>query len=243
VRRSAPAFSAALLTNILSFFVMFGAFYYVAQYLQLVLGLTPWQAGLWTVPSSIGFIVTTLLLPLVTRRLAPFTTIATGLAIASVGFAVLSLVDGADGLLAVVAGPTIFALGFPLVFILTTDLVVGSAPPERAGAASAISETAVELGGALGIALLGSIGTVVYRGKMAGAGLTGVPDESLETARATLGGAVAVAEQVPAGLGAALLGPAREAFAQSLSTVAAISVVIVLATAAVNVALQRRSGR
>ena len=195
----APAFSAALLTNVLSFFVMFGSFYFVHQYLQLVLGLTPWQAGLWTVPSSIGFIVITLLLPLVTRRLAPLTTIATGLLIASVGFAVIALVNGTDGLLAVVVGPTIFALGFPLVFILTTDLVVGAAPPGRAGAASAISETAVELGGALGIALLGSIGTAMYRSKMAGAVPVGVPAEAVEAARVTLGGAVAAAEHLPPG--------------------------------------------
>ncbi len=239
----APAFSAALLTNMLSFFVMFGAFYFVAQYLQLVLGLTPWLAGLWTVPSSVGFIVTTALLPLVTRRLAPLTTIAAGLVIASVGFGVLALVNGTGGLLAVVVGPTVFALGFPLVFILTTDLVVGSAPPERAGAASALSETAVELGGALGIALLGSIGTAVYRSTMAGAGLAGVPAESLDIARTTLGGAVAVAEHLPPGVAAALLGPARDAFAQSLSTVAALSVVILLVTAAVNVVVQRRSHR
>ena len=237
----APAFSAALLTNVLSFFVMFGAFYFVHQYLQLVLGLTPWQAGLWTVPSSIGFIVVTLLLPLVTRRLAPLTTIATGLVIASVGFAVIALVDGTDGLLAVVVGPTIFAFGFPLVFILTTDLVVGAAPPGRAGAASAISETAIELGGALGIALLGSIGTAVYRSKMAGLGSVGVPAEAVDAARVTLGGAVVAAEHLPPELAAALLGPAREAFAQSVSVAATISVVIVLATAVVNVVLQRRS--
>jgi MFS transporter, DHA2 family, multidrug resistance protein len=239
----APTFSAALLTNMLSFFVMFGAFYFVAQYLQLVLGLTPWMAGLWTVPSSIGFIVTTMLLPLVTGRLAPLTTIAAGLVIASVGFGVIALINRTDGLLAVVVGPAIFALGFPLVFILTTDLVVGSAPPERAGVASAMSETAIELGGALGIALLGSIGTAVYRSKMAGAGHAGVPAEWLETVRATLGGAVAVAEHLTPGHAAGLLSPAREAFAQSLSTVATISIAILLATAAMNVVLQRRSRR
>jgi MFS transporter, DHA2 family, multidrug resistance protein len=238
-----PAFSAALVTNLLSFFVMFGAFYFVHQYLQLVLGLTPWHAGLWTAPSSVGFIVTTMLLPTITRRLAPFTTIATGLVVASVGFGVIALVNGTDGLLAVVVGPTIFALGFPLVFILTTDLVVGSAPPERAGAASAMSETSVELGGALGIALLGSIGTAVYRAKMASAVHAGVPAETIEAARANLGGAVAVAGHLSPELGAVLLGPAREAFAQSLSTVAAISVAILLVTAAVNVELQRRARR
>ena len=88
------------------------------------------------------------------------------------------------------------------MFTLATDLIVGSAPPERAGAASAISETGAELGGALGIAILGSIGTAVYRGAMADAVPAGVPPEAAEAARDTLGGAVAVAEQLPDQLGA-----------------------------------------
>ena len=233
-------FCAALVTNLLSFFVMFGAFYFVALYLQFVLGLTPWIAGLWTVPSSVGFIITTVLLPLVTRRLAPLATIATGLAIASVGFAVLALVDGTNGLAAVVVGPTIFALGFPLVFILTTDLVVGSAPPERAGAASAISETAVELGGALGIAVLGSIGTAVYRREMASVSLPDLGASALEAARTSLSGAVTVAGQLGDGVGPVLLESARVAFAQSMSVVSAVSVAIVLAAAAMNLLLARR---
>ena len=83
------------------------------------------------------------------------------------------------------------------MFTLTTDLIVGSAPPERAGAASAISETSAEFGGALGIAVLGSIGTAVYRGAMADAMPAGVPPEAAEAARDTLGGAVAAAEQLP----------------------------------------------
>ena len=237
----APTFSAALVTNMLSFFVMFGAFYFVAQYLQLVLGLSPWLAGLWTVPSSVVFIAGSMLVPVLARRLAPQSIIAIGLVIAAVGFGVIARVDGTNGLAAVVVGPVIFALGFPLVFILTTDLVVGTAPPERAGSASALSETSIELGGALGIAILGSIGTAVYRSRMAGAVPGGVPPEASEAARATLGGAVAMAEQLPDHLAASLLGPAREAFADSLGIVAALSVAILLAMALATVVLQRRA--
>jgi DHA2 family multidrug resistance protein-like MFS transporter len=117
------------------------------------------------------------------------------------------------------------------VIILTTDIIVGSAPVERAGAASAISETSSELGGALGIAVLGSIGTAVYRARIGAPMPNGVPSDLTEIARGTLGGATAVAEQLPAQVGAALLGTARDAFAQAFVTMAAVDAVIVLATA------------
>ena len=84
----------------------------------------------------------------------------------------------------------IFSLGLAPVFTLTNDIVIGTALPERAGAASAISETSSELGGALGIALLGSIGAALYRRSMADAVPPGVPPEAAEAARGTLGGAL-----------------------------------------------------
>ena len=91
------------------------------------------------------------------------------------------------------------------MFTLATDLVVGSAPPERAGSASAISETASEFGGALGIAILGSIGTAVYRGEMADSLPAGIPPATAEAARETLGGAVAQSFEMVAAVCASLL--------------------------------------
>lgn len=126
--------------------------------------------------------------------------------------------------------------------ILATDLIVGSAPVERAGAASAISETSSELGEALGIAILGSIGVAVYRGVMADGVPIGVPPEATEIARATLGGAVAVAERLPDHLRVELLGTAREAFAQAFELTAAISATVAIATAIVAAVLLRGVG-
>ncbi len=117
-----------------------------------------------------------------------------------------------------------------------------TAPPERAGAAAAISETGSEFGGALGIAILGSIGTALYRSVMADAAPTGVPYDAIEVARDTLGGALAVAERLPDRLGAELLATAREAFAQSLELTAAISAAIVLVTAIAAAVLLRKVG-
>jgi MFS transporter, DHA2 family, multidrug resistance protein len=192
------AFTAALTTNLLSFFVGFGALLFTAQYLQLVLGLSPLQAGLWSLPSSAAFILGSMVTPLLVRRAPPAAVMAAGLGLAAVGFGLLTQLDG-SGLALLVAGSVIFSLALAPVDTLATDLAVGAAPPERAGAASAITETSAELGGALGIAVLGVVGTAVYRGRMADGIPAGVPDQAAAVARDTLGGAVAVAGQLPSG--------------------------------------------
>ncbi|MGQ0571418.1 MAG: MFS transporter [Armatimonadota bacterium] len=220
-----PAFSASLATYGLGILVLFGGFLFLPQYLQLVLGLSPLEAGLWSLPWAGAFIVGSMLTPLIVRRVRPAFVMAAGLALAAVGFGVFTQVDAASGLAVIVTGSVAFSLGLAPVFTLTTDLIVGSAPPERAGAASAISETGAEFGGALGIAILGSIGIAVYRSGMAGAVPAGIPLEAAAVARDTLGGAVAIAGQLPEHLGAALVDAARVAFVQGLQLIAAISAV------------------
>ncbi len=169
----APAFSAALAINTLAFFVAFGSFLFVAQYLQLVLGLSALQAGLWTVPSGVAFTIGSTIAPRLARRVRPGFVVAGGLAVAAAGFALLSTVDRVDGLVTLVAAYGVLSLGLSFAFTLAVDLMVGTAPPERAGAASAISETSSEFGGALGIAVLGSVIVAIYRHAMGEAPLDG----------------------------------------------------------------------
>jgi DHA2 family multidrug resistance protein-like MFS transporter len=130
-----------------------------------------------------------------------------------------------------VTGSVAFSLGSAPMTTLATDLMVGTAPPERAGAASAISETSSEFGGALGIAILGSIGSAVYRGQMADAIPAGVPPQAAEAARDTLGGALAVAEQLSDQLGGPLVEAARQAFTSGLQLAFAISAAIAVGIA------------
>jgi DHA2 family multidrug resistance protein-like MFS transporter len=217
------AFSAALTTNVLSFFVGFGTLLFIAQYLQLVLGLSPLEAGLWLLPSSCGFIVGSMLTPLLVRRLRPGLVMAGGLAVGAVGLGSFTQLHSVSGLAVLVVGSVVFSLALAPVDTLATDLSVGVAPPERAGAASAIAETSGELGGALGIALLGVVGTAIYRGQMADAALGGVPPDAATAARDTLGGAVAAAGQLPGQTGTMLLDAAREAFTRGLHFAFAIS--------------------
>jgi DHA2 family multidrug resistance protein-like MFS transporter len=239
-----PAFSASLAVNFLSIFVAVGYFLFVAQFLQLVVGLSPLNAGLWSVPSAIGFIVGSNAAPRIVRRLRPAYVIGGGLAIAAVGLGVLTQVGGGSGLAVVVGGSVIISLGIAPVLALTTELIVGSAPPERAGAASGISETGAELGGALGISILGSIGIAIYRSDVASGMPATVPTEVASIARDTLGGAVGVAGQLPAQVGSAVLDVAREAFVQGMQVAAGISAVIAATVAVVAIAFLRsiRSG-
>jgi DHA2 family multidrug resistance protein-like MFS transporter len=234
-------FSVSLAAYTLATFVAFGIFVFIGQYLQLVLGLSPFRAGLWTTPFAAAFIIGSTLTPVIARRVRPAYVMVGGLALAALGFAVLTQIDRPSGLAVLVTGFVVYSLGLAPVFTLATDMIVGSAPPERAGAASAISETGSEFGGALGIAILGSIGTAVFRGAMA-AVPKGVPPEAAKAARDTLGGALAVAGQLPDQLGAELLGIARAGFVQALELTALISAGVLLATAIVVALLLRSVG-
>ncbi|MGH2385883.1 MAG: MFS transporter [Candidatus Limnocylindria bacterium] len=239
-----PAFSASVATYGLGVFVVFGGFLFVPQYLQLVLGLSPLEAGLWTLPWALAFIVGSNVTPVIVRRVPPSFVMAAGLMLAAIGFGIFTQVDAESGFAVIVAGSVIFSLGTAPVFTLTNDLIIGSAPPERAGGAAGISETAAELGGALGIAVFGSIGVAVYRGAMDGAIPAGIPLEAAAAARDTLGGAIEVAGQLPGRLGPAVIDAAREAFTQGLHLAAAISAVgsIGLAVLVVTVLRGDRTG-
>ena len=225
------SFNAALATNFLAIFVAVGYFLFVAQYLQLVVGLSPLEAGLWSLPSAVAFIVGSQFAPRVLHNVRPAYVISGGLALSAVGLGLLAQVGVDGGLPALVAGSVVISLGLAPVFGLTTELIVGSAPPEQAGAASGISETGAELGGALGIAIMGSIGVAIYRSELADRLPPGVPAEAAEAARDTLGSAAAAAAQLPAELGAAVLGAAQEAFVAGMRLSSAIAAGIGVALA------------
>jgi DHA2 family multidrug resistance protein-like MFS transporter len=235
------SFSTALATYLLGTFAVFGGFVFISQYLQLVLGLQPLQAGLWSLPSFGAFILGSMIVPMIARKIPSPQLIVAGLLIAAAGFVALTQIDRAPPLAVIVIGSVLYSLGISPVFILATDIIVGSAPIERAGAASAISETSSELGGALGIAILGSIGTAVYRARMAEAMPNGVPSDVREIARGTLGGATAVAEQLPGQLGAVLLGTARDAFTQAFVMTAVVNALLMLITALAATLMLRRA--
>jgi MFS transporter, DHA2 family, multidrug resistance protein len=232
----APAIRVSIAAMVLATFVMAGMLLFVAQYLQLVRGMGPLEAGLWSVPAMIGSIAGSMLAPAVAQRLRKELVLAGSMTVAAVGLALLVFVSDGSALAVLVAGSLVMGLGAGAIGTVATDLIVGTAPPERAGAASGISETGAELGGALGIALLGSIGTAVYRAEVDEAIPAGAPS----AARDTLGGAVGAADELPA----SAVEAAGDAFVQGLQLAALTGAALMAATAAVAaVVLRRRAER
>ncbi|MBA9004945.1 MFS transporter [Thermomonospora cellulosilytica] len=230
-------FSVSLGVLILVILVGPGMGMLTAQYLQLVLGLSPLEAGLWALPQSAAIVVALLAAPALAQRFRPATVAAVGLGIAAVGVALLTRAGADSGLLPLIAGQTLFFVGASPMIVLGTDMIIAAAPPERAGAASALSETAQEFGGALGLAVFGSIAAAVYRAGMDAP--AGVPAEAEQAARDTLGGAAEAASRLPGGLGDALLATAREAFTGGLHLAAAAAAVLVAVAAVLTAVLLR----
>ncbi len=229
------AFSASLLTYLLSIFVVVGYFLLIGQYLQLVLGMSPFTAALWSLPSAIGFTVGSVAAPRFIHRFRPAVIMGGGLAVAALGAVALLGVSvaGGNSLPLIVGASLVMSLALAPVITLATELIVGSAPPEQAGAATGMSETSGELGGALGIAILGSIGTAVYRSEVGASLPAGIPGEVVAAARDTLGGALAVAQTLPGELAAALIAAAQTAFVDSIHFVAVVSAIGAILTAIV----------
>jgi MFS transporter, DHA2 family, multidrug resistance protein len=225
------AFSVSLTAETLALFAWVGTYLFVAQYLQLVAGLSPLRAGLWVLPATGGSILGSMLAPLLVRRIRPATAMSGALVIAAAGFALLTQVEPNSGLGLIVAGSVIFSIGVAPVVTLGTDMIVGAAPAARAGAASAISETGTELGLALGVAIIGSLGTAVYRSQLADTIPDGTPPDAATAARETLGSAVEVAQRLPNQIGAELLDVARSAFTDALQLAAATSAVVAVGVA------------
>ena len=205
-----PALAAALAINVLDFFVGFGILVLVAQYLQLVLGLTPLQAGLWGIPAGLGFVVGSLLTSAVLKLMRPAHVLGSGLILAAGGLVLMAHAGQAHSLALMIVGNTMFAIGAAPGTAIVADFVVSSAPQEQSGAASALSETVSEFGGALGIALLGSLATFLYRSALGSTIPMDIPADAMETALRGIGPASSLAPTI--GGGAELLSAARNAY-------------------------------
>jgi DHA2 family multidrug resistance protein-like MFS transporter len=225
-------FTAALSIVAVSALVMGGVFLVVSQYLQLVAGLSPVQAGAVLVPQALAVVAGSLIAPKLVRRIRPEIVLGFGMLVAAGGLVLFTQV-GTNGVVLVALGMSIAAFGMGPQGVVCTEMVVSSVPPRKAGAASAMSETAGEFGIAMGIAVFGSIGTAVYRGELHLP--AGTPAEATES--------IASAANVAAGLdqrvAAEVLTTAREAFTSGLHTVATIGGIVVVAFAVVGMVALR----
>ncbi|MFF2184860.1 MFS transporter [Streptomyces sp. NPDC058155] len=223
-------FSASLGAMGLALFVMSGSQFFIAQYLQMVVGLSPLEAGLASLPGSLGGVAGSLLAPVALRWMRAAYAMTGGLAIAAVGFVVLAQAGADSGPATVMVALGLLNIGVSPTVVLGTDMMINSAPPEKAGAVSAISDTSHELGLGLGIAVLGSVGGAVYSNQVSGDLPTGLPEGAAASIRDSIGNAVDEISRLPESLGTASLNVAREAFTHGLVLVSVICGVLTLLT-------------
>ncbi|MEV7612972.1 MFS transporter [Streptomyces sp. NPDC089799] len=221
-------FSGAVLADLLTVFGLSGLVFFLSQFLQLVQGREPFEAGLAELPAAIGAVVTGLIAGRYARKYSVRTIVSGGLAAIGLALGALTLVHKETGYPLLGAALLVVGLGAGFSFTVTADVILSSVPREQAGSASAVSETAYELGAALGIALLGSIVTGVYRGFTAPAG---VPADAARAAHESLGGAVEAAHGLDPATGATMVEAAQEAFTDGLRLASGVGALVLLATA------------
>ena len=228
------AFSVALIVLLFGLIAVGGTMLLVTQYLQLVAGFSPLVAGLWMGPPALAMVAAGVGAPLVARRIRPGFVVAGALGLSVVGYLMLTQLGNDKAAVAmVVAGFSLAYLGLGTIAALGTGLVVGSAPPEKAGSASAMSETVQDLGVSLGIAILGSLATAVYRRMMGDRLPDSLADDAREAVSDSLWAASAMAPELPAGL----IEDAKIAFIAGFNGAAvfsalSVSVLVVLAAVA-----------
>jgi MFS transporter, DHA2 family, multidrug resistance protein len=234
------AFSVALGTYVVAVVASAGLGFLAVQYLQVVLGLRPFAAALWQLPAVAGTMLGIGLTTALARSVRPVVVAGTGLLVAAAGFLLLTGVGVDTAPVVAMACYAVVTIGTGMVMPLAIDLVVGTAPPHRAGAVAGLGEAGAEFGGALGIAVLGSIVAAVYADQVHDALPAGLPPGAAEAATETLGGAVAVAGGLPGPLGTAVRDAAERAFTAGFTAAAAAAAaLLVLAAAVVIVRLGR----
>ncbi|WAA67701.1 MFS transporter [Microbacterium oxydans] len=233
------SFSGAILVNLLSVVALVGFLYFVSQHLQLVLGLSPMTAGLALVPGMLAMIVAGLSVVPVSRRVPPHIVIPVALAFSVAGYLIVAFTTHEHGVLPLIVAFVVLGIGIGAAETISNELILSSAPAAKAGAASAVSETAYELGAVLGTAVLGGIITAFYRGALVLP--EGLPADVAHAAGETLAGAYTAAHALPGQLGDALWAAATEAFGSGVMVTSLIGAGLVVLAAVIAAVTLRKA--
>ncbi|HBF84034.1 MAG TPA: MFS transporter, partial [Streptomyces sp.] len=235
------AFGGPVLANLLAMFATVGMAVFFSQYLQSVLGQSPLTAALWSLVPAAGVAVTAPTGAALAQRIDRAYVMGGGFALSACGFLLITQLQTDSPLWYTLLGGSVYAGGLVAAMTIANELALGAAPPERAGSAAAVLESGQELGGALGMAILGSVGAAVYSRDMADGVPAGVPHA--DAVRETLGGAAAVASELPGAVAQTLLTAAREAFTHGMG-IAAIGAAVAMSGAGLfSVVFLRGAGR
>lgn len=234
-----PEFSGALVINLLSVVALTGFLYWVTQHLQLVTGLSVFDAALVLVPGVLAIVASGLLVVRVVKRFRPGPVVGIALSISLLAYGLMLFAGKDIEVWAIIAFFSLLGIGIGAAETLSNDIVIASVPKAKAGAASALSETAYEFGAVLGTTLLGGLLTAFYRnGLEIPAGVDAVHAES---AHETLGGAARAAEEIGGDLGAQLLLNAQHAFDEGATAMSGAGVVLMLAAVVIAFTALRRA--
>ncbi len=225
------AFSGAVIVNLLSVFSLGGFLFFVSQHLQLVIGKSPMQAGIALVPGLAVMVVAGMSVVLLVRWIRPASIIVAALLLSAMGYGLVLMLASPSAVTPIIVAFAVLGAGIGAAETLSNDLIVSSVPASKAGAASAVSETAYEMGAVLGTAVLGSILTASYASHLV------VPAEidaaQATAAQQTLGGAHAVAETLPPAQAEALLAAAGSAFDSGVAITSAIGATLMVVSAVI----------
>ncbi|MER7082904.1 MFS transporter, DHA2 family, multidrug resistance protein [Saccharopolyspora kobensis] len=218
-----PRFSVAVASNLLAVFVMVGGLFFMTQYLQLVLGMSPLRAGLALLPGIGLSVVGSLVAVRLIRRVRLAELLGAAMFATGLGYLLMVLLPSEGSAWLVVVAFMIVGVSAGITETATNDTIMNTVAPENAGAASAISETGYELGAALGTAVLGSVVTAAYRSHV---DVTGLPESIVDAAQDTLGGALAVAGELPLEQAVALRDSAAHAFTHGVHVTSVVGAVV-----------------
>ncbi len=221
----------ALVANLVTMAALVGNALYVTQYLQLVLDMSPLRAALWSLVPSLGVAAVAPVAATLASRVGRSTVMSAGFVVGAVGYAVLASLRPDSPLAVVLVGAGLLAMGLVAVMSVVTEAVIGGVARERASTASAVSESTSELGGALGVAVMGSIGAAVFRRSMDAGLPAGLPAGAAGAARESLATAQGVAAGLPGGLGRQVGAAADAAFLDAMSAVSLAGAAMLLAAA------------
>jgi len=233
-----PAFSGGVVVNLVSVFSLVGFLFFLTQHLQLVLGMVPFDAALALLPGTVVIIVAGLVVVPMVRRIRPGFIMATGLALSLTAYASIAIMGADVTLVGLIVAFCVLSAGIGAAETLSNDLIISSVPADKAGAASAVSETAYEVGAVLGTAVLGSVLAASYRSSVEVP--SGVGSADAAAARETLGGAVEVSSGLPGDLGRELLASARHAFDSGVVATSWVAVALMAVAIAVTLVTLRR---
>jgi MFS transporter, DHA2 family, integral membrane protein len=225
-----PQFSAACAAISMVFFAMFGSFFLLTQYLQLVLGYGTLEAGVRTLPMAFTMMIFAPTSAKMVERFGSRKVVSTGLLIVAGGLLLLSQSQVDSSYWHLALSLVVLAAGMGLSMAPSTTGIMAALPPGKAGVGSAVNDTTRELGGALGVAVLGSLLASHYARAMPEA-VPGLPGPVLEAARNSIGAALGVARSLPGGAGEALADAARSAFVDAMATTLLVSAAVVSAAA------------